>query len=206
MILVLAYIRRETCSEVLASSNLDTEGEAGGGSLIQNERCAVMQLKGGCRAHGRRRPFDGCGDRRSFGFALRDQHNAARREHRRDSLRYAQLWNSFQVMVEKASVGLARLLCKGCDSSARGKGGGGFVEADVAVISDTQNLQIDPASFEDPSLVGPTLRIQIFGVAIGHMNSEWIEAEGFSEIAINNRPVALRMPPLKAHILVKGES
>lgn len=89
-----------------------------------------MQWKGGRRAHGRYRPFDGSGNRRCFGFALRDQHNATSSEHRCDSLRYAKLWNSFHVMVEKASVSLTCLHREGCDSSARGRRGEGFVEAD----------------------------------------------------------------------------
>ena len=50
--------------------------------------------------------------------------------------------------------------------SGRAEGGGGLVEAYVAVGSQTENLNIDPADSRDRALVAPALSLDVAGAAV----------------------------------------
>ncbi len=145
--------------------------ESIGRAFINDERHIRMKLERG-RANGRRDgAFDGFGDCGGFGLSGGENQNAAGVEDGADAHGNCAFWN-FLALRKKAPVvfyGFPGELFQAC---ARSEAGIGFVEADVAVAADSENLQIDAAGFFDFVFVA----FAVFGIvgaegAAGNMNS-----------------------------------
>ena len=75
----------------------------------------------------------------------------------------------------------------------------------MAVPSDPQDLQIDPATFDDPLLVPLAERLVIIGRSGGDVDVLLGDVDVLEQILVHEVVVALRMPLRQTHVLVQVE-
>src|SRR5581483_7499540 len=80
-----------------------------------------------------------------------------------------------------------------------------LVEADVPVLADPENLQIDPARGEDQILEMDTLRFEISGAPVEKMRAALMDIDVPEQMLAHVRAVAPQMRRLQAHEFIQIE-
>src|SRR5438105_5174065 len=81
----------------------------------------------------------------------------------------------------------------------------GFVEADVAVAADAEQLQIDAAGGDDRGLIALAFSVQIVGPAIKEMNSLGADVNAIEEMTLHESTEASRVTSVDASEFVEIE-
>src|SRR5579859_7207830 len=114
--------------------------------------------------------FDGFGDSGGFGFAGSKNQDASRIENCADAHGDGTFGN-FGALREKATIIFDGFLREFLQPSARGEAGVWFVETDVSVAADAENLEIDAAGVFDGAFVFVTIGGIIFAErTVGDVN------------------------------------
>jgi len=74
--------------------------------------------------------------------------------------------------AEKRSIVAPGLFGEDLDPRARGQRSGGFVESDVPIAAQTEELQVDTSGGGDAPLVEPALGLQVCRDSVGEKRSE----------------------------------
>ena len=107
------------------------------------------------------------------------------------------------VAVEEARVVAAGLLGEDAHVGARGQGAAGLVEADVAVASDAEDLDVNAAVGLDGLVVGGGAGVEIIAPAVGAVRRALGHVDQVDEVAVDEVRVALVVVAGQAHVLVE---
>src|SRR5690606_6072599 len=109
------------------------------------------------------------------------------------------------VATEVARVVLARLAGQRGDVRARAEGRAWFVERDVPVRPNAEDLQVDSARGSDHLLVRGARRLEILGEPVRAMHPLGVEIHARDELTVDDVAVALGMLSWQADVLVEQE-
>ena len=123
-----------------------------------------------------------------------------RAEPLRDAVHRHIIWRG-----EEARVVGPRLLGECLDARAGGEGRARFVETDVTVGADPQDLQGDATGIHDRCLVNLAGVRDPVEAPIGNPDARRIQPQWLDHLARDDRPVALRVGGVESHVLVEGE-
>ena len=130
-------------------------GEFGCGFFVEAEDGGGVELESGGRVHRGDGTFDGLGYGLGFVFSCREEDGFAGVENGSDT--HGDDMEGHRVLAtEEAGVILASAGGEGFDAGAGGEGGCRFVEANVAIAADAEELEVDAPSLADFFLVALT--------------------------------------------------
>ena len=101
------------------------------------------------------------------------------------------LGHPVRVVVEEPLVGLNGIGGQVHTVGAQLKGGARLVEADVAVVADAQQLQVDTAHVVDDLVVTLALGRGVQVGAVGQVDAGGVDVDVVKEIVVHEAPVAL---------------
>ena len=109
------------------------------------------------------------------------------------------------LAAEEAGVVLAGAGGECFDAGAGGEGGGGFVETDMAVGADAEELEVDASCGADSFFVASA---EFFGIgrhAIGDVDVRAIDVHMPEEVLVHERVVGLRVVGANADVFIEVE-
>lgn len=179
-------------------------GEFGCGFFVEAEDGGGVELESGGRIHRGDGAFDGLGYGLGFVFSRGEEDSFAGVENGSDTHGDGMEWHGV-LAAKKAGVVLPGAGGEGFDAGAGGEGGCRFVEADVAVAADAEELKVDAAGGGDFILV---IAAECFGIrrhAIGDVDVCLIDVHMPKEIFVHECVVGLRMVGSDADVFVEIE-
>lgn len=134
-----------------------------------------------------------------------EQHEVPCLHDRADALCDAVCGHLVDVVVEEAGVVFACLLGECFDARARRERRARFVESDMPVGSDAQDLHVDAARRLDCRVVLRAGVLDRVEVAVRHMHERRVEPERFDDGARDDAAVRLRVARVEAGVFVERE-
>jgi len=177
-------------------------GEFGCGFFVEAEDGGGVELERGGRIHRGDGAFDGLSYGLGFIFSRGEEDGFACVENGSDTHGDDMEWHRV-LAPEEAGVVLAGAGGKGFDARAGGEGGCRFVEANVAVSADAEELEVDAACCADFFLVAAA---EFFGVrchTVWDMDVFAIDVHMPEEVLVHERMVGLRMVGSDADVFVQ---
>ena len=107
--------------------------------------------------------------------------------------------------AEDFAVILQGLLGENLDPSARAEGAGRFVETDVTVAAEAEQLDVDAAGLDDAGFVGAALGVEIGRDAVRNMGAGDVDVDMPEKIFLHEKPVRLGVCRRQADVLVEVE-
>ena len=176
--------------------------EAGGRIFVEDHGGARVELQRGAGANRGERAFDHVFDGADFGGAEGEQQAASRVENGADAHRERVLRHRVEGTEDGAIIAEC-LFGEDLDPRARTQRAGGFVETDVAVAAEAEELDVDPAGVENALFVTAALGVKIGRRAVGHVGALWVDVDVAEEIFPHEIPVGLVVRAGEADILVE---
>lgn len=179
-------------------------GEFGCGFFVEAEDGGGVELERGGGIHRGDGAFDGLGYGLGFIFSRGKEDGFAGVEDGSDAHGDDMEWHRV-LAAEEAGVVLAGAGGEGFDAGAGGEGGCRFVEANVAICADAEELEVDAACCADFFLVAAA---EFFGVrrhTVWDMNVCRIDVHMPKEILMHEGLVGLRMVGSNADVFVQIE-
>src|SRR5215212_10522605 len=192
----------------LALKGLDVvrgELETRSRSRVEQDGDVGMQLKccgGPHRGYG---SFDELVDRLCFSSPRGHEHDVAGLEDGPDALGQAVWRYRIHVATEESSVVPAGLAGQGLDPRSGGERGAGFVECDMPVGADPQNLEVNAAGLRNGPFVHLARSHQVRGQSVGPRHLRRIDIDLVNELVSDDAEVPLRMVLRQADVLVEHE-
>src|SRR5829696_1994369 len=192
----------------LALKGLDVvrgELKTGSRGRVEQDGDVRMQLKrcgGPHRGHG---SFDELVDRLCFSSPRGHEHDVAGLEDGPDALGQAVWRYRIHVATEESSVVPAGLAGPGLDPRAGDERGARFVECDMPVGADPQNLEVNAAGVRNGPFVHLARSHQVRGQSVGPRHPSRIDIDLVNELVSDDAEVPLRMVLRQADILVEHE-
>src|SRR5699024_7451666 len=107
------------------------------------------------------------------------------------------------IVVKEPLVGLNGLGRQVHAVGAQLEGGTRLVEADVAVVADAQQLQVNAAHRMDDLIVALAFFRRVQVGAVGQVDAVVVDVDVVKEMLVHEMPVALRIVPLQAPVFVQ---
>src|SRR5258708_15584512 len=179
--------------------------ELGAGFLIDNERYVAMKLERGSSDRGCERSFNGFGDSGCLGGAICEKENPLCFENGADAHGDGALGNLF-FGGEELAVVFDGFFAENFQTGSRTEAGGRFVESDVAVAADAENLQVDAARIANGLFVGRTILMVVsLDGAIGDVDVAGRHVHVSEKILMHEMVKTLRMVRREAQVFVEVE-
>ena len=178
--------------------------EAGGRVFVEDDRGARVELERGAGADRGQRTLDHVFDGADFGGTEGEEEAAAGIEDGADTHGEGMLRHGVEG-AENGAVVAERLLGENFDPSAGAERTGGFVEADVAVAAETEQLDIDAAGVEDTLFVTAAFGVEIGRGAVGHVRAGWVDVDVAEKIFPHEIPVGLVVRAGETDVFVEVE-
>ena len=179
--------------------------QPGGGGFVEQDLDLGMQLQErGGNARGDRAAH---GLRDDFGLALagRHQHDRPRVHDRRHAHRQRLFRHVFQLAAEEPGVRAARRQRQLHAVRPRRQLRRRLVEADVAVLADAENLQVDAAGPQDAIFEPRALGVEVLRLAIEEVRLARRQVHVAEQVLAHVGAVAARVRRIDAHELVEVE-
>jgi hypothetical protein len=178
--------------------------EVRGGRLVQQHGGALVELQHRRRAGGADRPLDRAGDRPGLGVAGGHHQQLPRLEDRAEALR-DDVQGHLGHGAEEPRVVLAGARGERLGPGPRRQRRARFVERQVAVRADAQDLHVDAAGRGDRGLVAAALGRQVRRVAVRPVQGVVRQVDAGGEVPADDGGVALRVVGREADVVVEEE-
>ena len=142
-------------------------------------------------------------DRVGLALTGGDENVGARVHDRTQALGHAVRGDLVDVAIEEAGVVTAGLLGQDAHMGTRREGAAGLVEADVAIASDAEDLDIDATVGLDGLIVGGSASIEVIAPAVGAVCRTLGHVDEVDEVAVDEVRVALVVVAGQTHVLVE---
>ena len=178
--------------------------QAGGRILIEDHGCAGVQLEGGPGADGGEWTLDHVLDGANLGRPECEQEDSARVEDGADAHGESVLRHVFEG-AENGTVILEGLLGEDFYPRAGAQRAGGFVEADVTIAPQTEQLDINATRIEDALFVTAAFDMHVLRRAIGDVGVLLINVDMLEKMLPHEPVVGLIMGGRQTDIFVEVE-